>query len=69
MPGEADTMVRMKFSPAGRRQALAARLMELRLLIPQLEEERWRIEGQIMLLDEISEAPQGTGLSQKPGGD
>ena len=48
-----ETMVRIKFDPAQRRQTLMARLLELRALIPQFEEEKARLEGMITLLDEI----------------
>ena len=48
-----ETMVRIQFDPAQRRQELVARLIELRALIPNLEEEMARIEGMVTLLDEI----------------
>ena len=49
-----EMMLRVKFDPAQRRQALVTRLLELRTLIPQFEEEKARLEGMIALLDEIA---------------
>ena len=49
-----ETMLRVNFNPAQRREALVARLLELRTLIPQFEEEKARIEGMVTLLDEIA---------------
>ena len=50
---QGDTMIRCPFDPAQRRQEMVSRLMELRLLIPQFEEEKARLEGAISMLDEI----------------
>ena len=48
-----ESMLRCPFDPAQRRGEMFARLVELRVLIPQMEEEKARIEGAITLLDEI----------------
>ena len=48
-----ETMVRVQFDPVQRRQSLVTRLFELESLIPKLMEEKARIEGMIMLLDEM----------------
>ena len=61
---EGETMLRCSFDPAQRRQEMVARLMELRLLIPQFEEEKARLEGAISLLDEIG----GSEFDGKPVG-
>ena len=50
---EGETMLRCPFDPVQRRQQMVSRLMELRLLIPQFEEEKARLEGAISMLDEI----------------
>ena len=50
-----ETMVRVQFDPVERRQSLVSRLIELRTLIPQFEEEKARIEGMVTLLDEITQ--------------
>ena len=48
-----ETMVRIQFDPVQRRAELVSRLIELRSLIPQFEEEKARIEGMVTLLDEM----------------
>ena len=53
-PPMMETMLRVQFDPAQRRQALVTRMLELRTLIPQFEEEKARLEGMITLLDEIA---------------
>ena len=53
-PPNIETMLRVGFDPAQRREGLVARLLELRTLIPQFEQEKARIEGMVTLLDEIS---------------
>ena len=50
-----ETMVRVQFDPVQRRAELVSRLIELRSLIPQFEEEKARIEGMVTLLDEITQ--------------
>lgn len=50
-----ETMLRCPFSPTQRRQEMTNRLMELRLLIPQLEEEKARLEGAIAILGEMQQ--------------
>ena len=50
-----ETMVRIQFDPVQRRAELVSRLIELRSLIPQFEEEKARIEGMVTLLDEITQ--------------
>ena len=52
-----EVILRVGFDPAQRRQQLVHRLLELRSLIPQLEDEKSRIEGMVTLLDEISKPP------------
>ena len=48
-----ETMVRVQFDPAQRRQDRVARLFQLRSMIPELQEEKARIEGMVTLLDEV----------------
>ena len=63
-----ETMVRVQFDPVERRQDMTRRLIELRMLIPQFEEEKARIEGMITLLDEmIPPVVAGPGLVAEEG--
>lgn len=54
-----ETVIRAPFDVGERREALMRRLTELRSLIPQLQEEKARMEGAILLLDEMSTSPAG----------
>ena len=67
-----ETMVRVQFDPVQRRAELVSRLIELRSLIPQFEEEKARIEGMVTLLDEITQTagpiPVPVPEDQKVGG-
>ena len=49
-----ETMMRIGFDPAVRRQQLLSRMLELKTLIPQMQEELHSIQGKIQLLDEIN---------------
>lgn len=68
-PKAPETMMRINFDPATRRQQLLSRMLELRTLIPQLEEELHGIQGKIQLLDEISPPQQMMGPGFMAEGD
>ncbi len=56
-----ETVIRAPFNVQERRENLVRRLTELRSLIPQMQEEKARIEGAILLLDELSAPPRVPG--------
>ena len=63
-----EMMMRVQFDPAERRQDLVARLFQLRSMIPELQEEKARIEGMVTLLDEmIPPVVAGPGLVATEG--
>ena len=63
-----ETMVRINFDPVQKRETFIARLVKLRLLIPELQEEKARIEGALGMLNEINPPQQMTGPVPAPGG-
>jgi hypothetical protein len=56
--GFPGVMIRCPFDPVQRRHEMVTRILELRSVIPELTEEKTRLEGAIRQLDEIA-PPQG----------